>query len=384
MCHWRRWIAPGLLAVAILSALALWLNAARIEAELAAGADRRLAAAGLDWARVEMDGRDARVTGVAPLEGLEDDAVGVAAGGGVRTVVVDTALLDNRQPLHARGRPRRHHAAPGGPCARHAVPRRHPRRRTRRPAGGKHRGRRPHARPWRARRLGRCGSLRAGAGRAPRERPLHADGRVARAERRGRRRRALRGRDGRPGLASRGPDVGRGRRHSPPSRRPTASRRHGTARPCAWRAMSPIRPSARGWRSRCGPSFRGRASSTNCAWPAARRRTSPGGRTTRSRGWRRWGAAACGSSAMRWRSRARRSPPRPSTTRRATWRRCPMASRCASTPSWPPRSAPTPLPPNGTARGRPCPATPPTPPRATPSWRGRARFCRVSRSAGGC
>ena len=99
MCHWKRWIWPGILTVAILSAVALWLRTDAIEADVRAQAERRLASAGLDWAKVEVDGRDATVVGIAPLEGQESPVLeAVEDGYAVRIAEIRFELLAAQSP----------------------------------------------------------------------------------------------------------------------------------------------------------------------------------------------------------------------------------------------------------------------------------------------
>ncbi|MEO1748933.1 MAG: BON domain-containing protein, partial [Pseudomonadota bacterium] len=67
MCDWRKWILPGILSTVILTALAMLLHAGSIQKELSQEATIA-ASAQHDWARVELDGRDLTLTGIAPTE----------------------------------------------------------------------------------------------------------------------------------------------------------------------------------------------------------------------------------------------------------------------------------------------------------------------------
>ncbi len=66
MCRWRSWILPGLIAVALLTAMAMVFKSGSIESDLTARATAGLAADGQGWATVTLDGRDATLQGTAP------------------------------------------------------------------------------------------------------------------------------------------------------------------------------------------------------------------------------------------------------------------------------------------------------------------------------
>ncbi len=86
MCNWRNWILPGILATVILTALAMFFQASRIEADLAAKASAALQGAH-PWAAVELDGRELTLSGVAPDEAAQSAAAALAdAAYDVRTV----------------------------------------------------------------------------------------------------------------------------------------------------------------------------------------------------------------------------------------------------------------------------------------------------------
>ncbi len=67
MCNWRKWIWPGVLAVFLLTGLAAMLKADLIEQDLA---DKTLESLKdtHGWAQVTVDGRDVKLSGVAPSE----------------------------------------------------------------------------------------------------------------------------------------------------------------------------------------------------------------------------------------------------------------------------------------------------------------------------
>ncbi|MDA8869929.1 OmpA family protein [Rhizobiaceae bacterium] len=99
MCHWRKWIWPGIFTVVLLSALAVWLNHGRIQTELSEQASATLAAEGQGWATVEMDGRDAVLRGTAPSETAQADAQAIAdATYDIRVVADGSELLAAQAP----------------------------------------------------------------------------------------------------------------------------------------------------------------------------------------------------------------------------------------------------------------------------------------------
>lgn len=67
MCNWRKWIWPGLASVVLLTLLASWMRAGPVEADLAAKA-KALLAGSHPWAAIEFDGRDGKLSGMAPSE----------------------------------------------------------------------------------------------------------------------------------------------------------------------------------------------------------------------------------------------------------------------------------------------------------------------------
>ena len=105
-CNWPRWIFPWAIVPLALGAAALIFNTDSLESQLAAEADTRLKAAGVDWASVSLDGRDATLSGEAPTQeaaaaaaGLVKDTYGIrrVAAQGVTIaapVVLDAPTVD--------------------------------------------------------------------------------------------------------------------------------------------------------------------------------------------------------------------------------------------------------------------------------------------------
>jgi len=99
MCHWKKWFWPGLLTVALLSVLALWWKTDSIEQELQARAAGALTEQGHSWASVEMDGRDAILTGSAPNEDAQEIAEFLADDAyDVRVVNNQSGLIAAQSP----------------------------------------------------------------------------------------------------------------------------------------------------------------------------------------------------------------------------------------------------------------------------------------------
>ena len=99
MCHWKKWIWPGILTIAILTALALWMKSDFIENDLSAKATSALSESGQSWASVEMDGRDATLLGSAPSEAAQADAELLT------DEAYDVRVVDNRTDLMAAQSP---------------------------------------------------------------------------------------------------------------------------------------------------------------------------------------------------------------------------------------------------------------------------------------
>ena len=98
MCDWRRWIWPGILTTLILGALAVWFRQTPVETELTTLASSALTATH-PWAKVELDGRDITLTGVAPSVEAQADAAKLAlAAYDVRAVKNMAGLIDIADP----------------------------------------------------------------------------------------------------------------------------------------------------------------------------------------------------------------------------------------------------------------------------------------------
>ncbi|MCB1420623.1 MAG: BON domain-containing protein, partial [Notoacmeibacter sp.] len=97
MCDWRRWIWPGIIVTALLTALALWFRSGPIEQELTARVTEAQSATG--WAKTVFDGRDATVTGIAPSEEARAAALGQARQAyGVRVARDSSELAPIAEP----------------------------------------------------------------------------------------------------------------------------------------------------------------------------------------------------------------------------------------------------------------------------------------------
>ena len=68
-------LLAGLATLAVVVAAAVHRAAPRIEHDIAARASVALVNAGLDWARVAMDGRTVTLSGIAPTTAARDEAV---------------------------------------------------------------------------------------------------------------------------------------------------------------------------------------------------------------------------------------------------------------------------------------------------------------------
>ena len=98
MCDWRRWIWPGILTTLILGALAVWFRQTPVETELTTLASSALTASH-PWAKVELDGRDLTLTGIAPSVETQADAAKLALGAyDVRAVKNMAGLIDIADP----------------------------------------------------------------------------------------------------------------------------------------------------------------------------------------------------------------------------------------------------------------------------------------------
>lgn len=97
MCHWRKWILPGLFSVLLIAAAALWLKTTHIQTDLADGAQRAFADAGAEWASVSMEGRDATLIGEALDEQSRLSALSLADEISEIRVVMDATKLQPAQ-----------------------------------------------------------------------------------------------------------------------------------------------------------------------------------------------------------------------------------------------------------------------------------------------
>ncbi|MEZ5872485.1 MAG: OmpA family protein [Nitratireductor sp.] len=77
MCNWRKWVLPGLIAIALLTALAGMLRSGPVEKDLTAKAGEALSQSH-SWASVELDGRDLKLSGLAPSEEAIAEATKIA------------------------------------------------------------------------------------------------------------------------------------------------------------------------------------------------------------------------------------------------------------------------------------------------------------------
>jgi outer membrane protein OmpA-like peptidoglycan-associated protein len=109
-CRPAKWILWAPLA-ALPFLAAWWLNSGSLESKLTESAGARLKSAGADWAKVEVDGRDALLAGDAPGRSLIDEAVKAVAGTyGIRRVdasavkvklaepTIDSLVTNNNRP----------------------------------------------------------------------------------------------------------------------------------------------------------------------------------------------------------------------------------------------------------------------------------------------
>ncbi|KJS09633.1 MAG: hypothetical protein VR78_15695 [Hoeflea sp. BRH_c9] len=98
MRNWKLWIWPGLATVACLTALAIWFQAGIVESDLQS---RALAALSEDngWAKVSLKGRDLTLTGLAPDEASQHQALEtVRSIHGVRVANNASTLLPEEKP----------------------------------------------------------------------------------------------------------------------------------------------------------------------------------------------------------------------------------------------------------------------------------------------
>ena len=97
-------IVFGVVAVLLLAVFCIKFEASAIESDLSSRSRVALDETGMDWARVELDGRDSILTGVAPSEDAKADAARIAASvSGVR--VVDNQVEVAAEPATVEGIP---------------------------------------------------------------------------------------------------------------------------------------------------------------------------------------------------------------------------------------------------------------------------------------
>lgn len=100
---WTKWIWPGLVTTALLTALIVWFETGRVEADLARAARAAIGPSG-DWAVIELDGRDLGIGGFAPDEASQQAAVAAARRvAGVRSVRDMTGLAPLLSPYRLKG-----------------------------------------------------------------------------------------------------------------------------------------------------------------------------------------------------------------------------------------------------------------------------------------
>ena len=78
-CRPRKWVW-GLIPLLVPFAAAWWLGTESLERSLKQQADAKLRLAGLEWATVAMDGRDARIVGEAETHEAKDKAIETVSG----------------------------------------------------------------------------------------------------------------------------------------------------------------------------------------------------------------------------------------------------------------------------------------------------------------
>ena len=93
-------VAPGVAALLLLAYFCIRIEAPAIESDLSSRSRVALDESGMDWARVELDGRDSLLSGVAPNEDDRISAQRIAAAvAGVR--VVDNQVEISAEPVIA-------------------------------------------------------------------------------------------------------------------------------------------------------------------------------------------------------------------------------------------------------------------------------------------
>ncbi|MEO1701590.1 MAG: OmpA family protein [Pseudomonadota bacterium] len=107
MCNWQKWILPGILATAVLTALSMLFHAGSIEKDLSEKAAVTLSEEH-GWATVELDGRDLTLTGVAPTEDQQEAAASLTND------IYDVRVVTNNSTLPPIEAPYAFNAAKSG------------------------------------------------------------------------------------------------------------------------------------------------------------------------------------------------------------------------------------------------------------------------------
>ena len=99
MCNWKKWIWPGLVTTALLTALTGWFLAGRVHHDLGLRASDQLNA-GQPWAKIAFSGRDGAISGIAENEIQQREAASIAKSTyGVRVVENRTTLPPKADPF---------------------------------------------------------------------------------------------------------------------------------------------------------------------------------------------------------------------------------------------------------------------------------------------
>jgi hypothetical protein len=98
MCYWKNWIWPGIITAALLTLLATFFTRPGVEEELTSKAMDALKA-NHPWAAVALSGRDLTLTGTAPDEAAQMDALKAAdTAYDVRVAYNNAGLLPKADP----------------------------------------------------------------------------------------------------------------------------------------------------------------------------------------------------------------------------------------------------------------------------------------------
>ncbi|SNY92532.1 OmpA-OmpF porin, OOP family [Cohaesibacter sp. ES.047] len=95
----KRWVVPGVVAVCAVTAITLFSETDKIEADLTKRAQAVLQDKGMDWANISFSGRDGTLTGIEPEKNEASWAIELLdAEWGVRTVSNETEELKTQSP----------------------------------------------------------------------------------------------------------------------------------------------------------------------------------------------------------------------------------------------------------------------------------------------